>query len=183
MRRHVCHLNRVDKMCLIIFRIAFLSIKFTIVVVQYILTSLHTEKYQFSVMSVLYYNYYIKTDHSILYIDLINTYQRFIENRTLSILNHHKNSGVGKSWNFDNICKIIKNSSYDKKCRKLLLSFPKNHTCVFCCIVYHILFIQIMFCRRLSFVLSVMYMILYSSPNLPLNKSFIRRIPNIFEKK
>ena len=109
MRRHVCHLNRVDKMCLIIFRIAFLSIKFTIVVVQSILTPLHTEKYQFSVLSVLYYNYY---NHSILYIDLINTYQRFIENRTLSILNHHKNSGVGKSWNFDNIGKIITNSSY-----------------------------------------------------------------------
>ena len=144
MRRHVCHLNRVDKMCLIIFRIAFLSIKFTIVVFQYILTPLHTEKYKFSVMSVLYYNYYIKTDHSILCIDLINTYQRFIENRTLSILNHHKNSGVGKSWNFDNIGTIILNSSYDQKCRKLLLSFPKNHTCVFCCIVYHILFIQIM---------------------------------------
>ena len=75
MRRHVCHLNRVDKMCLIIFIIVFLSIKFTIVVFQYILTPLHTEKYQFSVMSVLYYNYYIKTDHSILYIDLINTWR------------------------------------------------------------------------------------------------------------
>ena len=130
-------------------------------------------------MSVLNYDYYIKTDHSILYIDLINTHQRFIENRTLSILNHHKNSGVGKSWNFDNIGKISTNSSYDQKCRKLLLSFPKNHTCVFCCIVYHILFIQIMLCRGLSFVL---YMILYSSPNLSLNKSFIRIIPDIFEK-
>ena len=118
-------------------------------------------------MSVLYYNYYIKTDHSpILYIDLINTYQRFIENRTLSILNHHKNSGVGKSWNFDNIGKIITNSSYDQKCRKLLLSFPTNHTCVFCCIVYHILLIQIMFCRRFSFVLSVMYMIIITTSTL-----------------
>ena len=139
MRIHVCHLNRIDKMSLIIFRISYLSIEFTIVV---FLTPLHTEKYQCSVKSVLYYNYSIKTDHSILYIVLIiNTYQKFIENRALSILNHHKISGVGKSWNFDDIGKIITNTSYHQKFRKLLPSFPKNHTCFFCCIVYHILFI------------------------------------------
>ena len=107
MRRHACHLNRVDKMCLIIFRIAFLSIKFTIVVFQYIFTPLHTEKYQFSVMSVLYYNYYIKTEHSILYINLINTYQRIIENRTLSILNHHKTVGLIKAGIWIILAKLL----------------------------------------------------------------------------
>ena len=64
----VCHLNRVDKMFLIIFRNLYLSKEFTIVV---FLTSLHTEEYQFSVKSVLYDIYFRKTHHSILYIVLI----------------------------------------------------------------------------------------------------------------
>ena len=37
-------------------------------------------------------------------------------------------------------------------------------------------------CRGLSFVLSVMYMMLYNSLNLTLNKFFIRRIPDIYEQ-
>ena len=86
---------------------------------------------------ILYYNYSIKTDHSIVYIVLINTYyHRFINNRTLSILNHHKNSGVGKSWNFDNIGKIITNSSYHQKCRKLLPSFQNNHSWFFSVVLF-----------------------------------------------
>ena len=140
---------------------------------------------QISVKSVLYYIYFMKTHHSIVYIVLINSYDhRFIENITLSILNRHKNSRVGESWNFDDIGKIITNSSYHQKCRNLH-SFTKNHTCFLVCIVYHIVFIQIMLCRHfrgLSFVLSVMYMMLYNSPNLTLSKSFIRRIPDIYEK-
>ena len=55
MRIRVCHLNRVDKMSLIIFRNLYLSIEFTIVV---LLTPLHTEEYPFSVKSVLYYIYF-----------------------------------------------------------------------------------------------------------------------------
>ena len=73
----------------------------------------------------------MKTHHSILYIVLINSYDhRFTENITLSILNHCKNSRVGKSWNFDDIGKIITNSSYHQKCRYLHI-FTKNHTCFF----------------------------------------------------
>ena len=37
-------------------------------------------------------------------------------------------------------------------------------------------------CRGLSFVLSVMNMLMYNSPNLILNKSFIRRLPDIYAK-
>ena len=180
MRIRVCHLNRVDKMSLIIFRNLHLSIEFTIVV---FLPPLHTEEYPFSVKYALYYIYFIKTHHSIFYIVLINSYDMFIENITLPILNRHKNSRVGKSWNFDD---IITNSSYHHKCRNLHI-FAKNHTCLLVCIVYHIVFIQIMLCRHcrgLSFVLSVMYLMMYNSLNLnlTLNKSFIRRLPDIYEK-
>ena len=67
----VCHLNRIDKMSLIIFRNLYLSIEFTSVV---FLTPLHTEEYPFSVKYALYYIYFMKTHHSILYIVLINSY-------------------------------------------------------------------------------------------------------------
>ena len=88
MRIRVCHLNRVDKMSLIIFRNLHLSIEFTIVV---FLTLLHTEEYPFLVKYALYYIYFMKTHHSIFYIVLINSYDhRFIENITLPILNRHK---------------------------------------------------------------------------------------------
>ena len=94
-------------------------------------TILIIQEYPFSVKSILYYIYFMKTHHSILYIVLINSYDhRFIENITLSILNHRKNSRVGKSWNFDDIGKIITNSSYHQKCRYLHI-FTKNHTCFF----------------------------------------------------
>ena len=167
----------------IIFRNLHLSIEFTIVV---FLTPLHTDDYPFSVKYALYYIYFMKTHHSIFYIVLINSYDhRFIENITLPILNRHKNSRVVKSWNFEDIGKIITNSSYHHKCTNLHI-FAKNHACLLVCIVYHIVFIQIMLCRHcrgLSFVLSVMYLMMYNSPNLTLNKSFIRRLPDIYEKK
>ena len=124
MRIRVCQLNRVDKMSLIIFRNLYLSIEFTIVV---FLTPLHIEEYPFSVKSVLYYIYFMKTHHSILYIDLINSYDhRFIENITLSILNPHKKSRVGKSLNFD-IGKIITNSSYHQTCRNLHIFYKESY--------------------------------------------------------
>ena len=76
MRIRVCHLNRMDKMSLIIFRNLYLSIEFTIVV---FLTPLHTEEYPFSVKYALYYIYFMKTHHSILYVVLINSYDHRID--------------------------------------------------------------------------------------------------------
>ena len=56
------------------------------------LTSLHIEKCTFSEKCGLFYNYSNITDYYIIVsIVLIDTYQRIIQNRTISILNHHEN--------------------------------------------------------------------------------------------
>ena len=116
----------------------------------------------------------MKTHHSILYIVLINSYDhRFIENITLPILNRHKIVGLVKAGILMILAKLLQTLHH--KCKNLHI-FAKNHTCFW--------FVQIMLCRHcrgLSFVLSVMYM-MYNSPNLTLNKPFIRRLPDIYEK-
>ena len=97
------------------------------------------------------------------------------------MLNRHEDCGGGNKCNLDNAGKMTTYycySTYHQKYRKFLSCFPRIQTCFYDCISFFILFIHVIYSRGLSFILSVIYVILYSSANVPLNKPYIRKSPN-----
>ena len=144
--------------------------KYTIVV---IFTLLHSKKCVFSEMSVLYYTNVIIICNSIVSTVLINTNQGISQNRIICMLNRHEECRGGNKCNLDNTGKMTSYycySTYHQKCRKFLSCFLRIQTCFYDCISFFILFIPVIYSRGLSFILSVIYVILYSSANVPLNK-------------